>query len=237
MAGGIVPQEMPNTARFATEDFTMSTQRRGCAALALIVLGFSGPALAAADDAAALTAAARAGNWDKVLSLVAVGTKQEDVNGSDGDGTRPLHWAVRADELEVAATLLKAGADVNARNRLGVTPVSLAAANGNGAMLRRLFDHGANPNHVEGTGETLLMTATRSGSVDAVRAILDRNVNPNAAGPQLQLTALMIAAGMGSTDVVRALIVLLENHQRADGSIELPAALRPYAGFDRIGPR
>jgi seryl-tRNA synthetase len=35
----------------------------------------------------------------------------------------------------------------------------------------------------------------------------------------------------------RALIVLLENHQRADGSIELPAALRPYAGFDRIGPR
>jgi seryl-tRNA synthetase len=35
----------------------------------------------------------------------------------------------------------------------------------------------------------------------------------------------------------RALIVLLENHQRADGSIEIPAALRPYAGFDRIGPR
>jgi len=35
----------------------------------------------------------------------------------------------------------------------------------------------------------------------------------------------------------RALIALLENHQRADGSIGIPAALRPYAGFDRIGPR
>jgi seryl-tRNA synthetase len=35
----------------------------------------------------------------------------------------------------------------------------------------------------------------------------------------------------------RALIALLENHQRADGSIEIPAALRPLAGFDRIGPR
>jgi seryl-tRNA synthetase len=33
----------------------------------------------------------------------------------------------------------------------------------------------------------------------------------------------------------RAIIALLENHQRADGSIALPAALVPYAGFDRIG--
>ncbi len=35
--------------------------------------------------------------------------------------------------------------------------------------------------------------------------------------------------------VSRALIALLENHQRADGTVEIPAALRPYAGFDRIG--
>ena len=35
--------------------------------------------------------------------------------------------------------------------------------------------------------------------------------------------------------VSRALIALLENHQRADGSIEIPRVLRAYAGFDRIG--
>ena len=35
----------------------------------------------------------------------------------------------------------------------------------------------------------------------------------------------------------RALIALLENHQRADGSVEVPAALRPWAGIERIGPR
>jgi seryl-tRNA synthetase len=33
----------------------------------------------------------------------------------------------------------------------------------------------------------------------------------------------------------RAIIAILENHQRADGSIAVPAALRPYTGFDRIG--
>jgi len=35
----------------------------------------------------------------------------------------------------------------------------------------------------------------------------------------------------------RALVALLENHQQADGSIAMPKALRPYTGFDRIGPR
>jgi seryl-tRNA synthetase len=35
--------------------------------------------------------------------------------------------------------------------------------------------------------------------------------------------------------VPRTLIALLENHQRADGTIAIPAALVPYAGFDRIG--
>jgi seryl-tRNA synthetase len=33
----------------------------------------------------------------------------------------------------------------------------------------------------------------------------------------------------------RGLISLLENHQRADGSIAIPERLRPYTGFDRIG--
>ena len=30
--------------------------------------------------------------------------------------------------------------------------------------------------------------------------------------------------------VGRTLVAVLENHQRADGSIELPAVLRPYMG-------
>jgi seryl-tRNA synthetase len=35
----------------------------------------------------------------------------------------------------------------------------------------------------------------------------------------------------------RAIVALLENHQRADGSVEIPKALQPYLGRDRIGPR
>jgi seryl-tRNA synthetase len=37
--------------------------------------------------------------------------------------------------------------------------------------------------------------------------------------------------------VTRALIAILENHQRADGGVDVPKALRPYVGRDRVGPR
>ena len=34
----------------------------------------------------------------------------------------------------------------------------------------------------------------------------------------------------------RTLIAIMENFQRADGSIAVPEALVPYAGFETIGP-
>jgi len=37
--------------------------------------------------------------------------------------------------------------------------------------------------------------------------------------------------------VPRTLIALLENHQRADGSVAIPKCLQPHVGTDRIGPR
>ena len=36
--------------------------------------------------------------------------------------------------------------------------------------------------------------------------------------------------------VPRIIIALLENHQRADGSVAIPATLQPYVGFDQITP-
>ena len=37
--------------------------------------------------------------------------------------------------------------------------------------------------------------------------------------------------------VGRAMVAVIENHQRADGSIDIPAALRPYlGGVERLAP-
>jgi len=37
--------------------------------------------------------------------------------------------------------------------------------------------------------------------------------------------------------VPRTIVAILENHQRADGSVAIPAALQSYLGLDSIGPR
>ena len=49
-----------------------------------------------------------------------------DVNTPQVDGMTALHWAVYQDDLETEELLVRAGANVKAANRYGVTPLSLA---------------------------------------------------------------------------------------------------------------
>src|SRR5438552_16992820 len=110
-------------------------------------------------------------NKDAVRSLL---QKKADVNAAQVDGTTALHWAVRADDLETADLLIRAGAKVSAANREGVTPMQLAAMNGNAAMIEKLIKAGVNPNvSLSKFGDTPLMMVARSGKIDAVKVLLD----------------------------------------------------------------
>src|SRR5207253_1506577 len=130
----------------------------------LILVFAAGTSLAAGAGDVAVLNAARAANWSDVRSLISKGLPVESVNAADSDGTRALHWAIRADEVQIASLLLKAGADPNAENRLGVTPLYLAAQNGSAEIIKSLLAAGANANKVDrATGESILMTAVRSG--------------------------------------------------------------------------
>jgi seryl-tRNA synthetase len=53
--------------------------------------------------------------------------------------------------------------------------------------------------------------------------------------PETGKTRLVHMLNGTAIAMTRTPIALLENHQRPDGSIEIPQALRPYTGFDRIG--
>ena len=65
------------------------------------------------------------------------------------DGTTPLHWAVDRDAPEIVQLLIRAGANVNAANRYGATPLWLAAVNGNATTIGMLLEAGADarPTH------------------------------------------------------------------------------------------
>jgi ankyrin repeat protein len=129
-----------------------------------------------------------------------------DVNSPQVDGTTALHWTAYQDDLETAALLVPAGANVKAANRYGVTPLSLACTNGNGAMVELFLKAGADPNTVVPGGETVLMTAARTGKVQAVKALLSGGANVSAQESQRGQTALMWAAAEGNVEVVEELL-------------------------------
>src|SRR5688572_5682175 len=88
--------------------------------------------------------AAMKGNQVLVQSLL---KQKVDVNASQGDGNTALHWAAYRDDVEMARSLIQAGANLKANTRLGdVTPLHLASANGSAAMIELLLKAGAEVN-------------------------------------------------------------------------------------------
>jgi uncharacterized protein len=152
---------------------------------------------------ARLADAVMSGDKDVLRSLPA---DHAAINTPQADGTTALHWAVRRDDLAAADALIKAGADVRAANRYGVTPMSLAATNGSPAMIRRLLDAGADPNSATPGGETALMTAARTGRVDAVTLLLDRGANVNSKDTVHAQTALMWGVLENHPEMVKLLL-------------------------------
>ena len=150
-----------------------------------------------------LVDAARAQDASAVRTLV---DQQTPVDVAQPDGATALHWAAHWDNLQIADLLIRAGADVNVTNELGVAPLSLACINGSAEMVERLLDRDADANHALPTGVTSLMTCARTGSVDAVRELLDHGARVNEQERVWGQTALMWAIAERHPHVVATLV-------------------------------
>src|SRR5678815_677698 len=101
----------------------MSWRRMGN--LALLTLCLGGSAIAATPSPMADAAERR----DPAAVRALLGNSG-GVNAPQPDGTTALHWAAYNDDADTAALLVKAGANVNAVNRYGVSPLVQACKNG-----------------------------------------------------------------------------------------------------------
>ncbi|MEO7190293.1 MAG: ankyrin repeat domain-containing protein [Vicinamibacterales bacterium] len=177
--------------------------------------------------AASVADAAERTEWTALRALL---KQRVDANAPQIDGMTALHWATYHDQTEIAALLVRSGANANVTTRYGVTPLSLACTNGDAAMVELLLKAGAEPNAGLPGGETPIMTAARTGSLASVKVLLAAGAAVDGKDERRGQTALMWAAAEGHDRVVQTLI-----DAGADMRARLPSGFTPLLFAVREG--
>lgn len=150
----------------------------------------------------ALVAAVRAGRRGEIEQRLVA--SPEVIKGIDAGGSTALHHAAGFGPLGNLQLLINKGADVNAKNRRGSTPLHWAIHDE--AKVRLLLTEGANVNARQAQGRTPLYLAAMLGdSVPTIRLLLSRGADPNLGSVNGQ-TPLMTAAARGNVEAMQSLI-------------------------------
>jgi len=116
-----------------------------------------------------------------------------------------LHEAAHQGDLERMEALLAAGADIDARDDLGLTPLFVALDRGRTTAARFLIEKGADLRFRGFRQRTLLHMAARCGNLPIARLLVERGAEVNARDSR-GVTPLRLAADAGKTEMIAYLI-------------------------------
>ena len=127
----------------------------------------------------------------------------ELVHSRDNFQNTPLHHAALFSSNEIMVQLIEAGADVNARNITGVTPL-LYTWKRNLEWLNILIKAGADVNAQDMHGTTALMVVAKNGSEDLVISLLKAGADPSIKNKKGD-TAYCVAKNQGNVYIMKLL--------------------------------
>jgi ankyrin repeat protein len=117
----------------------------------------------------------------------------------------PLADAIQNGNRAVALELIADGADVNAAQGDGATPLHWAVYRLDAELVELLLDRGANADVANRYGSSPLAEAVKAGNAELVALLLDAGADANSPNLDGQ-TTLMLAARTGSVEVAKLLL-------------------------------
>lgn len=130
-----------------------------------------------------------------------------NIHIADKDGTPILLTALKKGYTVIAGILIGKGADVNAHDKMGVTPLLLVCGKqspGNKTIAEMLIHKGAYVNDRDSRGFTPLLLSLSGGISEVAELLIDRGADIFARGKDRK-SALALAVGSGNTHIAELL--------------------------------
>ncbi|KAJ9110465.1 hypothetical protein QFC19_001591 [Naganishia cerealis] len=212
------------------------------------------PKLVNSKDADGRTPLHWAAMTDNLAVLQTILSHHPEIDAHDDGGWTPLMIAVSAGQAQAAHELVDAGADVNATNEKGQTPLQVlfyAASKNHLAIGRYLIEKGADINAKDRASQTPLHRAATTGSVSLLQLLL----NPPAGRPKTRLntadragnTPMHLAMESGHGEATVVLIDAGADRERQNSENQVPEEIDGVGGQEqkkvrqyvvsRVGPR
>lgn len=121
--------------------------------------------------------AVRGGHLSTVELLLRLQPTTVDVR--DWGGRTPLILSATRGLVDIAKTLIDAGAAINAHNEVGASAIHGACRNGSIEIVRLLMDKNADIGMADRDGCTGLVQACHHGHAEVVSLLLSRGANPS----------------------------------------------------------
>jgi ankyrin repeat protein len=142
-----------------------------------------------------------------ILGVVLAASAQIPPSQHEIDHYRGLHAAAHSGDVTMIQALVDSGADLEARDPAGRTPIHIAAFASQDAAVKALAEAGANLNALENQAYDIVTIAAVADDLELVDLALSLGANAANITSPYDGTALIAAAHLGHHEVVKRLIV------------------------------